>query len=110
MKTNQLTRGAKRRVMYVENKAGNIDGAVARIGWVSFSQTGLSVHYRGRTLKRSKGTGIRGNYYDEATGEEYWISGVKVRGSNTHRAESVRIEVDEDARDEYQRLRSRTAG
>lgn len=106
MKTNQLTRGANRRVMYVENKDGDIDGAVARIGWVSFSQTGLSVHYRGRTLKRSKGKGIRGNYYDDATGEEYWISGIKVRGSNAHWAESVQIEVDADAREECQRLRS----
>jgi hypothetical protein len=107
MKNNQLTRGEDRRVMYVENKDGDIDGAVARIGWVTFSRTGLSVHYRGRTFKRSKGQGIRGNYYDEATGEEYWISGVKTRGSNAHWAESVQIEVDTDARDEYRRLRSR---
>ena len=32
MKSNQLTRGLKRRVMYVENKNGDIDGAAARIG------------------------------------------------------------------------------
>ncbi len=94
--------------MYVENKDGDIDGATARIGWVTFSRTGLSVRYRGRTLKRSKGRGVRGNYYDEATGEEYWISGVKVRGSNAHRAESVQLEVDADARDEHRRLRSRS--
>lgn len=31
MKTNQLTRGKNRRVMYVENKDGEIDGAAARI-------------------------------------------------------------------------------
>lgn len=106
MKTNQLTRGRPRRVMYFENKDGEIDGAPARIGWASFSQTGLSVYYRGRTLKRSKGQGISGNYHDEATGEEYRVSGIKTRGSNVHPAESVRVEVDEDAQEEYRRLRS----
>jgi hypothetical protein len=106
MKANQLTRGAKRRVMYVENKDGEIDGVAGRIGWVTFSQTGLSVHYRGRTLQRSKGRGIRGNYFDAATGEEYWISGLKVDGSNQHWAESIRVEIDDDARDEYHRIRS----
>jgi hypothetical protein len=106
MKTNQLTRGENTRVMYVENKDGDIDGAQARIGWVTFSQTGRSVYYRGRTLKRMKGGGIRGNFYDEATGEEYWISGVKKEDSNVHWAESTRVEVDADALEEYQRIRA----
>jgi len=44
MKNNQLTKGEKRRVMYVENKDGDIDGAKARIGWVEFSKTGLTVY------------------------------------------------------------------
>jgi hypothetical protein len=106
MKKNQLTRGETRRLMYVENKDGDIDGVRGRIGWVTFSKTGLSVYYRGRTLKRVKGGGIRGNYCDEATGEEYWISGVKKDGSNTHWAESTKMEVDADAKDEYDRLRA----
>jgi predicted lipid-binding transport protein (Tim44 family) len=105
MKKNQLTRGEPRRVMYVENKDGDIDGARARIGWVTFSKTGLSVHYRGRVLVRSKGRGIRGNFHDEATGEEYWVSGVKKDGSNAHWAESVEVQVDDDAREECARLR-----
>jgi hypothetical protein len=105
MKANQLTRGEERRLMYVENKDGDIDGVPARIGWVTFSQTGLTVYYRGRSLKRAKGRGICGNYYDERTGEEYWVSGIKARGSNQHWAESVRVAVDSDARDEYLRLK-----
>lgn len=55
MKT-QLNRGLKRRLMYVENKAGDIDGADARIGWVSFSKTGRTVYYRGRELMSVGGT------------------------------------------------------
>jgi len=109
MKTNQLTRGQERRVMYVENKNGDIDGAPGRIGWVTFSQTGRSVYYRGRTLKRAKGGGVSGNFFDEATGQEYWVSGVKSRGSNAHPAERTTILVDEDAREEYERLRSSNA-
>lgn len=109
MRKNQLTRGEDKRVMYVENKDGDIDGVRGRIGWVTFSKTGLSVYYRGRTLKRAKGGGVRGNYYDESTREEYWISGVKKDGSNTHRAESTKMEVDADAQDEYHRLRASNA-
>jgi len=80
MKSNQLTRGLKRRVMYVENKNGDIDGAAARIGWVTFSQSDLSVYYRGRTL-------------------------VKKNGSNRHWASRMKVRVDEDAQAEYDRIR-----
>lgn len=105
MKKNQLTQGQSRRVMYIENKDAAIDGASARIGWVEFSKTGLTVYYRGRALRRANGGGIRGNYVDSMTGDEYWISGIKRRGSNTHWAESTTVMVDEDAREEYERIR-----
>ena len=95
--------------MYVENKDGDIDGVPGRIGWVTFSKTGRSVYYRGRTLKRAKGDGVRGNFYDEATGEEYWISGVKKDGSNAHWAESTTIEVDADAANEYSSIKASDA-
>ena len=101
----QLTKGMHRRVMYVENKQGLIDGSKARIGWVSFSKTGQTVYYRGRTLQ--KGSGVRGNFFDMESGEEYWVSGVKRRGSNAHPAESaISIEVDADALEEYRAIRS----
>ena len=109
MKTNQLTRGQQRRVMYVENKDGDIDGVPARIGWVTFSKSGLSVYYRGRTLRRLGGRGVRGNHHDKETGEEYWVSGVKRRGTNRHWASSVRVEVDIDAMQEYKRIRGGNA-
>ena len=91
--------------MYVENKDGTLDGVERRIGWVTFSKTGKTVYYRNRTLHRSKGQGIRGNHFDESTGEEYWVSGVKIRGSNAHRAERTGTRVDEDAVEEYHRIR-----
>jgi hypothetical protein len=103
---NQLTRGHKRRVMYVENKDGKIDGAEGRIGWVTFSKTGRTVFYRGRQLQRAKGGGIRGNFFDTETGEEYWISGVKKCGSNAHWAERIKVDVDDDAAEEYRAIKS----
>jgi len=36
MKVSQLTKGLQRRLMYVENKDGLIDGERARIGWAEF--------------------------------------------------------------------------
>lgn len=100
MKT-QLNRGLKRRLMYVENKSGEIDGANGRVGWVTFSKTGQTVYYRGRQLQKVRGGGVRGNFLDATTGEEYWVSGVKKRGSNVHWAERISIEIDADALDAY---------
>ena len=105
MKNNQLTKGQERRVMYVENKDGLLDGADARIGWVEFSKTGRTVYYKGRSLKAIGGRGIRGNFMDEETHEEFWVSGVKKRGSNVHPAESATPVIDDDAQEEYERLR-----
>jgi hypothetical protein len=101
----QLTRGLRRRVMYVENKSGLIDGVRARIGWVTFSKTGKTVYYRGRTLLKANVTS--GNFLDTESGEEFWVSGLKRRGSNVHAAESgMDLAIDPDAMDEYRELRS----
>ena len=58
-----------------------------------------------RCLKRSKGQGIRGNYYDEESGDEFWVSGVKKRGSNAHWAEPVDTYIDSDAMEEYKKIK-----
>lgn len=88
--------------MYVENKSGDLDGYRARIGWVTFSKSGLTIYYRGRSFARSGGQGIAGNYFDEDTGEEYWISGIKARGSNVHPSEQrIEVHINEDATEEY---------
>lgn len=101
---NQLNRGENKRVMYIENKEGYIDEYSAHIGWVSFSKTGKTVYYRDKVLNRIKRGGIYGNHMDEFTGEEYWVSGIKKRGSNMHWAESVHMQIDSDAQEEYERI------
>ena len=98
---SQLTKGQNRRLMYVELKSGFGDSGPARIGWVTFSKTGKSVYYSGKRFKQT--SGVSGNFIDVDTGDEYWISGVKKRGSNRHWAGSGLIEIDADARDEYEK-------
>jgi hypothetical protein len=107
MKTSQLTRGLKRRVMYVENKEGLLEGARAWIGWVEFSKSGRTIYYKGRSLQQIRGKGYSGNFRDTDSGAEYWISGIKKRGSNAHPAErAVTPVIDEDARSEYDKIRN----
>ena len=101
---NQLTRGLKQRLMYLENKAGLIDGCDARIGWATFSKTGRTVYYRGRTLCCIGGRGISGNFMDVASREEFWVSGIKKRGTNAHPARPIVVEIDSDARQAYRDL------
>ena len=101
---NQLTKGEEKRVMYIENKDGYIDDYSAHIGWVTFSKSGKTVYYKDKVITRIKKGGISGNHMDEATREEYWISGIKKRGSNTHWAESTKVKIDDDAREEYKRI------
>jgi hypothetical protein len=48
-----------------------------------------------------KGNGFKANYYDEETGEEYWISGPKKNGQDRLYGERLPIEIDEDFREEY---------
>lgn len=104
MKTSPVTGDPLRRLMYVERKGGDLDGAGARIGWVEFSSTGRTLYYRGRSLQRARGGGINGNYFELKSGAEYWVTAVRKRGGNSRWAEEVQVEIDPDARDEYRRI------
>jgi hypothetical protein len=84
--------------MYIEPKEGDI-GEPARVGRVTFSKTGKTLYYRGRSFRPLRGQGIRGNYFEVETGDEYWISGCKKSGNDTYGAGVVQI--DEDVREEY---------
>jgi len=108
MKTSQLNRGQPVRLMYIENRDGLIDGEHARIGCVRFSKSGRTLYYRGRSFFATGGRGIRGNFLDAATREEYWISGIKKRGGNHHPAErGLTPVIDEDGREAYLRIKQR---
>ena len=86
------------RIMYIEDKSGGLSGD-ARIGRVTFSKTGKSLHYAGRTFQSLKGGGFKANYFDVDNGDQFWISGCKKRGGD--RLYGGAIEIDEDVREEY---------
>lgn len=85
-------------IMYIEDKSTGLSGP-ARIGRVTFSKTGHTIYYRGREFRSLKGYGFKANYYDVASGAEYWISGCKRNGVD--RLYPGVIEIDEDTREEY---------
>ena len=86
--------------MYIEAKPDGLTGP-ARIGRVSFSKSGRTLHYGGKEFRSLKGMGFKANYYDVETGEEYWISGPRKDGADRLYGERVPVEVDEDVKDEY---------
>ncbi|HKP45962.1 MAG TPA: hypothetical protein VJT50_05125 [Pyrinomonadaceae bacterium] len=88
----------KKRIMYIEKKAGEIVGP-ARIGRVTYSKTGKTIYYRGRSFASLNGYGFKANFFDEETREEYWISGCKKDGTDA--LYYTVIEIDEDVREEY---------
>lgn len=90
--------GHKTRIMYIEYKGGDIVGP-ARIGRVTYSKTGRTIYYQGRTFASLNGDGFKSNYFDAESREEYWISGCKKDGSDA--LYSTLVEIDEDVREEY---------
>lgn len=90
----------KSKIMYVESKAEGLVGP-ARIGRVTFTKTGKTLKYQGRSFRSLKGTGYKANYYDINTGEHFWISGPKRNGADSLYATNIRTPIDEDARVEY---------
>src|SRR3954447_18508436 len=88
------------RIMYIESKADGLTGP-ARIGRVSFSKTGRTVYYGGKSFQSLKGLGFKANYYDLESGEKYWISGPRKDGVDRLYGEPVPVEIDDDAREEY---------
>jgi hypothetical protein len=92
----------KSRIMYIESKGEGLTGP-ARIGRVTFSKTGSTIYYGGRSFQSLKGRGFKSNYYDVESGEHYWISGPRKDGADRLYRESTPVEIDEDVRDEYWR-------
>ncbi|MBS1708139.1 MAG: 1-deoxy-D-xylulose-5-phosphate synthase [Armatimonadetes bacterium] len=84
--------------MYIENKE-QLNGT-GRIGRVTFSKTGKTVHYQGKEFQSLKGDDYKANYYDIETGEPYWISGPRKRAGDRLYGQPG-VHIDEDVREEY---------
>ena len=89
------------RIMYIEDKSESLNGA-ARIGRVTFSKSGRSLHYDGRNFQSLGGTGFKANYFDVDTGHHFWISGPRKDGKDRlYEGSSKPVEIDADVNDEY---------
>ena len=89
--------------MYIENKSAQPPGqrgveGPARIGRVTFSKSGKSLYYRGKTFARC--SGFKANYFDVETHEQYWISGPTKNGADGLYG-LRRTPIDTDVREEY---------
>ena len=88
------------RIMYIENKSAGLVGGEARIGLVTYSQSGKTLYYGGKSFESLKGGGFKANYRCVETGEEFWISGPKRRGGDGLYGGGGAI-VDADVRETY---------
>ncbi len=93
---------SKRRIMYIEDKSEGLDGP-ARIGRVTFSKSGRSLSYGGRTFQSLNGGGFKANYFDVETGNHFWISGPRKDGADRLYGGSKPVEIDDDVASEYWR-------
>lgn len=93
----------KKRILYIEDKAAGLNGP-ARIGRVTLSKSGQSIHYGGRHFQRLGGHGFKANYFDAETGDHFWISGPRRDGKDRlYPSSTMPVEIDADVADEYWR-------
>jgi hypothetical protein len=85
--------------MYIEEKS-ELNGP-ARIGRVTFSKSGRTLTYRGKSFQSLKGAATKANFFDVETGEHYWISGPRKDGADRLYPSSLPVHIDEDVREEY---------
>lgn len=93
----------KSRIMYIEDKSSSLNGP-ARIGRVTFSKTGRTLHYGDRSFQSLSGDGFKANYFDVENGDHFWISGPRKDGLDRLYSQStLPVEIDDDVREEYYR-------
>ena len=90
----------KSKIMWIENKsAGDGISGPTNIGRVTFSKSGKSIHYKGKTFKSLRGSGFKANYYEVESEDEYWISGCRKDGNDA--LYSTDVIIDNDVLEEY---------
>jgi hypothetical protein len=97
------------RIMYIEDKSQSLTGP-CRIGRVRFSKSGATLYYGDRAFKSLTGSGFKANYFDQITGDHFWISGPRRDGADgLYGRVTQPDDVDADVADTYWRdIRGRT--
>jgi hypothetical protein len=91
---------------YIELKTGHSDNGPAWIAYVVPSKSGRTLYFNGRGLMKLKGQrrgDSGGNYIDLATGESFWVSGIKKNGQDRQWAGSGKVLIEAAALSEYLR-------
>ena len=96
---------ARHKLLYIELKSNMGDSGPAWIGRAQLSKSGQTVYFNNKALK-SEQRDCSGSHRDIETGELYWVSGVKERGSNRHWAGGGIIQVDARVEKEVATLRN----
>ncbi len=91
----------KSKLIYVELKTYHSDNGPAWIGDPSYSKSRATIYFNGLALKSLRGSGIEGNYYESFTGDEYWVSGIKMNGQDRHWAGRDEVLIDKFVVTEY---------
>lgn len=86
--------------MYIESKSSRHAG-VAHIGRVTFSKSGATLYYAGRSFQSVKGSGLKSNYLCVESDEWYLIFDVRPDGHDHPEATNEAPEVDADVLEEY---------
>lgn len=94
-----------RGLRYIERCGGAAHDGPAWIAFTASSRSGRTVYFDGRALQRAAGGRGAGNHFDVETGEPYWVTGVKKRGTNRHPHGSGLILVEASAVPELLALR-----
>lgn len=88
-------------IKYIEHKpAEHTDRAMAWIARVWPSLSGRTLYFNDMALKRC--VGRDSNHYDLVSGEDYWVSGVKKKGSNRHWAGGGPIHIEKSLVEWYE--------
>jgi hypothetical protein len=87
----------KSELKYIELKTGFAEDGPAWIGFVEYSKSGKTMYFNNKALL---GNG-HGEAWDRDTGDKYWVSGVKQKGSNRHPVGKGKIYIDRNAVQEY---------
>ncbi len=101
---------ARKRLMYIELKTGYDGDGPAWISRVTYSKSEKSFYFHGRLLQqatlaeREDHGWTEGNYFDFTTGKAYWASGAKKDGSDRLIPGAGELRVDEDVKEEYEKL------
>lgn len=87
------------KIIYAELKTGYSHNGPAWIGMGHYSKSGNTIYLNGKAFKKAQG--IRGNYYDIETKEEYWISGARRDGRDRLFSTRTKTFIDRKIVEEY---------